>query len=254
MSNKLKICLISFDHWNYDKHIVAMLQSKDVESIHIKIGAFKHANFWEQIKNTFSKVFLNQNPKKIKRQNFILESLEKIGPQDQILVINPELIEKKYHLEIKKHTSRYVAYLYDSVSRCPVEHLLDGVFDTVFSFDTDDIKKYNFKKTTNYIYIDKKPLASFKTPKYQAFYLASFDNRLQFLYEIAKKLNEIKISHLFIIVGKKTWKKQLISFFKLKENSNSIKYRKNRIKQKNMGDYYNQTNVIIDLVRIIKLD
>ena len=240
-----KICVISFDHWDYDNHIVTALQKKGIESVHIKIGGFKHASSWVQIKNTFSKIFLNKNPKKTKRQEFILETLRKIGKQDQILVISPEDINLKYHLEIKKYTSRYIAYLYDSVARSPVEHLLEGIFDTVFSFDDKDIEKYHFEKTTNYIYLDKKPLDPRKT-KFQAFYLASFDKRLGFLLEIAKKLDEIGIRYLFIVVGKKIWLKKLFSFFR---NNSSIIYRRNRIKQEEIGNYYSQTNIIFDLVR-----
>ncbi len=244
---KQKICVISFDHWNYDKYIVSSLQSKGIESTHIKIGEFKHANFWEQLKNTFSKILLNKNPKLIKRQEYILETLSKIGKQDQILVINPELIELKYHLEIKKRTDKYIAYLYDSVDRCPVEHLLNGIFDSIFSFDENDIKKFHFQKTTNYIYSDKKEI-SIEKPKFDAFYLASFDNRLKQLYQIASKLDEMKISYQFIVVGKKTWKKKIISFLGFNKNK-SIIYKRKRINQKVMNELYSNSNIIFDLVR-----
>lgn len=245
MSNK-KIAVISFDHWDYDKHIVSTLQKKGIDAAHIKIGGFRHQNLFQRLTNTFSKVFLNKNPKLKKRQDFILESLSKIGFQDQILVINPELIDLEYHLEIKKSTNKYIAYLYDSVDRCPVEHLLNGIFDAIFSFDDNDISKYNFKKTNNYIYFDKKPL-NLKKPEYDVFYLASYDKRLDLLNQISKKLNEINKTYLFIVVGKKTWKKSVTNLFK---NSNkSIIYRRNRIKQEDIGFYYSKTNVILDLVR-----
>lgn len=240
-----KICVISFDHWDYDKHIVTALKKKGIESVHIKIGGFKHANSWERLKNTFSKIFLNKNPKKIKRQDYILETLEKIGKQDQILVISPEDIDLKYHLEIKKYTSRYIAYLYDSVARSPVEHLLEGIFDTIFSFDNEDIKNYHFEKTTNYIYADQKPINPEKT-KFQAFYLASFDDRLNLLLAIAKKLKDIEVNYLFIVVGKKLFIKKLLSYF---TPNNSITYRTKRVKHADIENYYLQTNIVIDLVR-----
>ena len=245
MSNK-KIAVISFDHWEYDKHIVSTLLEKGIDATHIKIGGLRHQNLLQRMTNTFSKVFLNKNPKLKKRQDFILETLSKIGFQDQILVINPELIDLEYHLEIKKFTNKYIAYLYDSVDRCPVEHLLNRVFDIIFSFDDNDISKYNFKKTNNYIYFDKKPLDQKKT-EFDIFYLASYDKRLELLNQISRKLNEINKTYLFIVVGKKTWKKSLLNFF---NNSNkSIIYRRNRIKQEDIGFYYSKTNVILDLVR-----
>ncbi len=247
--SKQKICVISFDHWNYDNHIVKALQKKGIESFHINIGAFKHRNFWEQLKNTFSKVFLRKNKKNIKRQDYILDTLQVIGKQDQILVINPELIDKNCHLEIKKHTSKYIAYLYDSVARCPVEHLLNGIFDIIYSFDTNDVEKYNFIKTSNYIYTEKKDLIPFKTPKYQAFYLASYDDRLPFLYKIKKKLDEIGATYLFIVVGKKGLLSKLQSLFRTTKKSSFLKFKKNRIKQENIEKYYRKTNVIFDLIR-----
>lgn len=247
--SKQKICVISFDHWNYDNHIVKTLQKKGIESLHINIGAFKHRNFWEQAKNAFSKVFLNKNNKTIKRQQYILDTLLHIGKQDQILVINPELISKECHLEIKKYTSKYIAYLYDSVARCPVEHLLNGVFDSIYSFDSDDVDKYNFIKTSNYIYTPKKEFSLTEKTKYQAFYLASYDNRLAFLYQIKKKLDEIDVSYLFIVVGKKGIFKKLQSLFLFSKKSSLLKFQKKRIKQENIEKYYVKTNVIFDLIR-----
>lgn len=245
MSNK-KIAVISFDHWDYDKHIVSTLLEKGIDATHIKIGGFRHQNVWQRLTNTFSKVFLNKNPKLKKRQDFIIETLLRIGFQDQILVINPELIDLEYHLKIKKFTNKYIAYLYDSIERCPVEHLLNGVFDSIFSFDDNDISKYNFKKTNNYIYFDKKPL-DLKKPEFDIFYLASYDKRLDLLNEISLKLLAINKTYMFIIIGKKTWKKNISNFFK--NTDKSIIYRRNRIKQQDIGFYYSKTAVILDLVR-----
>jgi hypothetical protein len=243
---KNKITLISFDHWNYDNHIIQVLKDKGFEANHINIGKYKHKNFAEKLKNTFSKIFLNKNPKIRKRQEYIIETLKKSGKQDQILVINPELIDLNYHLEIKKHTTKYIAYLYDSVARCPIENLLNGLFDEIYSFDNEDVKRFNFKKITNYIYLDKKKITSFK-PKYDVFYLASFDNRLKIINKIEKELNQINVKFLFIIVGKKTLKKIIISIFKFKKSS--IKYQRKRIKHNEIGKFYEQTTVIFDIVR-----
>jgi len=244
-----KISVISLDHWNYDKHIVTTLRNKGFEATHINFGKYQHANFLERIKNAYAKLFLKQNPKKTKRQEYILETLVQLGKQDQILVINPDLIDKKYHLEIKKHTHKYIAYLYDSMARYPVNHLLDGVFDNIFSFDPDDVKQFNFQKTTNYIYLDKQPLRFLETPKYQAFYIGTRDSRLRLLKEIAQKLDFLKIAYLFIIVEKKNWKKKIAALFFKDKEINAIQYRKHRVHQEDMGSFYDQTNVIVDLVR-----
>lgn len=242
-----KICIISFDHWNYDKHIVSALQKKGIDSFHIKIGGFKHKNSWSRVTNAMSKLFLNKNPKLKKRQEYIIETLEKKGIQDQILVINPELIEKEYHLKIKSFTHKYIAYLYDSVDRCPVEHLLEGVFDEIYSFDKEDIKKYGFKETTNYNYISSEPVRQTKKPKFEVLYIASFDKRLDTVFKLKKAFKKIKVNFRFIIVGKKT------SLFKLKnkfsDTISDLDLRRKRIEQEDLKELYNDTKVILDIVR-----
>lgn len=238
-----KICVISFDHWNYDKHIVSALNEIGVESFHIKIGNFKYKNNWERINNSLSKIFLRKNPKIKKRQEYIIEMLEKHGKQNQILVINPELIDLEYHLLIKKYTEKYLAYLYDSVSRCSIEHLLNGIFDQIFSFDKEDVIKYKFNETTNYIYYQNKLHVE---PKYDYIYVGSIDNRVKFLNEFGDKLKERKLKFKFYSIGKKAW------IYKLKKtfgNYKNIEFSNKRFNQKETLELYKNSKCIVDVVR-----
>ena len=73
----------------------------------------RHKNFPARVQNTISKIVLNRNLKNEQRQQMILQQLGKLGKQDEILVINPELIDREYHEEIKKYAGKYIAYLYD---------------------------------------------------------------------------------------------------------------------------------------------
>ncbi|WP_353168983.1 hypothetical protein [Flavobacterium sp.] len=240
-----KIAVISFDHWNYDAHIVIALQKKGIESFHIKIGDFKYKNIWERILNSLSKIFLGKNPKLKKRQDYILKQLEKSGFQNQILVINPELIDLEYHLEIKKHTDKYIAYLYDSVSRCPVKHLLEGVFDEIFSFDKADILTYGFSETTNYIYFDTPEKAAIQ--KQNFVYIGSIDNRLKFLNNFAEHLKKQQQSFIFYAIGKKAFINKLKQLF-LGKNKNII-FQKKRFTQNETLKMYDESEIIVDLVR-----
>ena len=241
-----KICIISFDHWNYDKHIVTALQAKGIDSFHIKIGEFKYKNIGERIGNTFSKVFLGKNPKLKKRQDFILNSLQKSGIQDQILVINPELIDKEYHLEIKKFTHKYIAYLYDSMQRCPIEHLLDGIFDEIYSFDKDDCKTYDFHETSNYIYFDPKDYSNASIVN-EFIYIGSIDERLVQVDEIGQFLQSQNKTFSFYAIGKKaTWyafKNRFTQKYK------AITFRRNRFTQEETLQKYNESKTLIDIVR-----
>lgn len=244
-SIKHKICVISFDHWNYDAHIVSALQKKGIESFHIKISDFKYKNIWERIRNTFSKIFLGKNTKLKKRQDYIIQQLQKSGFQNQILVINPELIDLEYHLAIKKYTDRYIAYLYDSVSRCPVKHLLEGVFDEIFSFDKNDVLTYGFSETTNYIYFDK--LENTIKSKQNFIYIGSIDNRLKYLNNFAQNLKKQNQSFLFYAIGKKAYINKLEQVL-LGKNENII-FQKKRFTQQETLKIYAESDIILDLVR-----
>lgn len=242
-----KICIISFDHWNYDRHIVTALQKKGIDSFHIKIGGFKHASVWSRFTNTMSKLFLNKNPKIKKRQEHIIQMLESKGIQDQILVINPEVIELEYHLKIKQFTHKYIAYLYDSVDRYPVEHLLHGVFDEIYSFDQKDIKKYGFKETTNYNYISEKPIHPTEKTKYDVLYIASFDKRMETVMKLKEAFKKVKASYRFIIVGKKTTLHKLKN--KFSDSIADLELRRKRIEQEDLKILYTETKVVLDIVR-----
>ena len=239
------ICVISFDQWDYDHHIVKTLREKNISANHIKIKDFKHETFFARLKNTLSKIFFNTNPKRIKRQEYILKKLKKKGLQDQILVINPELIDEIYHNEIKKYTTKYIAYLYDSVSRCSIDHLLDGVFDEIYSFDNNDIKRYGFKRSSNYIYF--KPNINPKKTKYDFIYIGSIDNRIAILNKMAADLLPKAINKEFFAIGKKAVVYTLRQLF-LRKNK-YIHFKARKISQNRTLELYEKSNFIIDLVR-----
>jgi len=243
----MKICLISFDFWHYDEHIVNKLKEKGIEAYHINIGAFTHKNFGARVKNTFSKVFLGKNLKHGKRQNFIIESLHKIGKQDQILVINPEAIEERVHREIRKYATRNIAYLYDSMSRNPAEHILH-FFDTVFSFDDEDVANFGFNKITNYNYLQYCP-AKQQNPKIDLFYITSYDTqRLMRLNLLINKISNLNIGFKTIVAGKKSWKKKITQIVD-KKNIDIIKFRTKNIPQQSLPKLYKNTKAILDLQR-----
>jgi hypothetical protein len=243
----MKICLISFDFWHYDEHIVNKLKEKGIEAYHINIGAFTHKNFGARVKNAMSKVFIGKNLKHEKRQNFIIDSLKKIGKQDQILVINPEAIEERVHEVIRNHTNRNIAYLYDSMSRNPAHHILH-FFDTVFSFDDGDVKEYGFKKITNYNYLEYCPEEK-QNPHLDLFYITSYDKgRLERLNILINQLKPLRIKFKAIIAGKKGWTNQIAQIID-KTNINILKFRTTNIPQQALPKIYKNTKVILDLQR-----
>ena len=238
----MKICLISFDFWNYDHHIVDALQKKGIEARHIILRDYKHTypSFFHRIGNFFSKVFLNRNIKKIHRDNYVLNELAALGQQDQILVINPEIIPLEIHKKIKQFTRRYIAYLYDSSKRYPVSHLLDAdLFDTVFSFDLEDVKTYNLQPLTNYIYFEKENAAPSQEEKYDCFTISSIDERLETLNKVAEIFRQQKLVSHFIVVGKR----------KPKELHPDILFLEERLNQEEVHEKIKKSKAVLDLLR-----
>ncbi|WP_262150899.1 glycosyltransferase family protein [Chryseobacterium foetidum] len=243
----MKICLISFDFWHYDEHIVSKLKEKGIYAHHINSGAFTHKNFAARLKNTFSKVFLGKNLKNEQRQNFIIDSLQKIGKQDQILVINPEAIEDRVHQVIRSNTDRNIAYLYDSMQRNPAEHILH-YFDQVFSFDDNDVDKFGFNKINNYNYLKYTP-AERQNPELDLFYITSFDKtRIARLVNLSEKLRILNIKFKAIIAGKKSWKKRLQQIFDKKLVKN-LDFRIGNIPQTEVLKLYSKSKAILDFQR-----
>lgn len=236
----MKICVISFDFWNYDAHIVEELRRKGVDAHHINIGAYQHESLSARVKNTISKVVMKRNIKNELRQEMILQELKRLGPQNQILVINPELIDRDFHLKIKNFTQKYIAYLYDSLARCPAEHLFD-MFDEIFSFDKADAERNNFKLITNYNYLPK--IKQVEPAKYDLIYLGSYDKRIHLLSKITTKIEELNLSYNCVVVGKKTWTKKLV------QSTSEINFTRKRIKHSDVPLYYSEGKVLLDLMR-----
>ena len=240
----MKISVISFDFWGYDAHIVDTLKVKGIDAHHIRIGSVSHNNFGERAINCFSKIFLNKNLKHQKRQNFVIEQLDKLGHQDQILVLNPDAFEHSTLEYMKNCTNRLVTFLYDNLDRHPAQDKL-YFFDKIFSFDDQDIQDYGFEKLTNYNYLPFLPKEQ-QNPHVDALYITSYDKkRIEQLKVLSQKFQRLNLSFDLYVIGKKSWKHQIIKPF----TENKIIFSKKKICHKNIPQYYKNTKVILDLMR-----
>ncbi|RLJ34356.1 hypothetical protein CLU97_3864 [Chryseobacterium sp. 7] len=245
----MKICVISFDFWGYDEHIVETLCRKGIDAHHIRMGSVTHSNFSERATNAVSKIFLNKNLKTEKRQKFVLESLEKLGHQDQILVLNPDTFDLSTLEKIREYSDRLITYLYDSLDRVPVEKEKLNLFDKILSFDIADVQKYNFEKLTNYIYLPHL-CSKQQKPKMDLFYITSYDNkRVAFIKLLTKRLLEVNLKFQIIVIGKKGWKHQLKNIFiKVPENLHII-FSIKKISHKKLPEFYKNSRALLDLTR-----
>lgn len=235
----MKIAVISFDYWGYDEKIVDTMKNLGHEAIHVKLSIFsyRYKRKKEKITNFLSKIFLNKNIKKIKSEEFIIDKLVSYGKFDAVLTINPERISKKTHHKIKSFTNIYIAYLYDSLARHNAKHLLNGIFDKVFSFDLEDSKKFNLSFLPNFIHFSgslEKTASS-----YQVFSISSIDERLPIYHKIISFFDKHKISHEIIFFDKS----------KPKNLPLTAKFTREKLSQDEIFHKINQANIVLDIIR-----
>lgn len=242
----MKICVISFDFWHYDAFIVQALKAKKIDAYHIKIGSVTHANLGARITNAFSKVFLGKNLKNEKRQNFVINELKRLGPQDQILVLNPDVFTHQTLEIIKSYTSHLITFLYDNLDRYPVEDKLH-FFDKIYSFEEKDCRLHGFEPLTNYNYLNLVKVPKNNSIIYDAFYISSFDKkRIQQSWKLAKQLNALNKEFKFIFSGKKAWKENIKQNAKNKER---IIFTPKKMALAEVLKEYNQAKILVDFTR-----
>lgn len=238
----MKICLISFDFFAFDQNIVLELKRKNIDTHHIDISKYKYEypNIFSKITNFLNKILFKKNIKKIELEKDILNRLEKLGHQDIILVIRPDRLTKQTHQKIKNYTDKYITYIYDSCTRFPIDDLLkDKIFDTIYSFDLQDCKKFGFNFITNYIYLEKKEIQPLSKINNSIFIILSIDERLHLLNKIANYLSDNAIAFKFIITGKK----------RPKNINDNIIYTKKPIFIDALMEELENANVYLDLIR-----
>ncbi|WP_264537015.1 hypothetical protein [Flavobacterium sp. N1736] len=235
----MKICIISFDFFNFDQNIVLELKRRNIQVDHIDISQFryKYSSVFDRITNFFNKLIFKKSIKKIEMEKDVLNHLKQ-KQYDTILVIRPDCFTKQTHLEIKKHTNKYISYLYDSCTRFPIDYLLDGdgVFDEIYSFDLDDCQKFGFNFITNYIYFDKKEI---KEQNQNVFIIISVDERLSFLNNLANHLSGKNIPFKFMLIGKR----------KPKNINENIIYSKKHIFFEDLQTDLENSKIFLDLIR-----
>lgn len=245
----MRISVISYDFWDYDQYIVEALCRKGIDAHHIKITSVTHSGFEERVINAISKTFLKKNLKKEKRKQYVLDSLDKLGHQDQILVLNPDTFDLPTLKKIRESTDVMITYLYDNLDRVPVECEKLNLFDTIFSFDDSDIEKYGFRKLTNYIYLPFMPKEQ-QDPQMDLFYITSYDNRrVALIKRLAKKLMEMRMKFQIMIIGKKSWKHQLKNILvKIPENVFLV-FSLKKVSHEQLPQYYMNSKILLDLMR-----
>src|SRR5690606_21496713 len=102
---------------------------------------FSYKNKVQRVMNFFNKTLLNKNIKSGFLNKRLKEIIRELPEQDTILIINPSTFTEDIVQLLKTKTRRYLAHNYDSLERHPLPYNYRDLFDKVFSFDMEDVKK-----------------------------------------------------------------------------------------------------------------
>ncbi|WP_261510072.1 hypothetical protein [Chryseobacterium paludis] len=198
-----KITLIYPFAYGYIDFIVQELQSipnVKVTDLKTDIIKYKYPNIFVKIWNGVTKLFGSNVKKKYLRQQILQKIKEK---QDIIFIIRPDLLENSLLKELKNNTACFIAYYYDSCKKYPRQIEIIHFFDEIYSYEKEDIEKYHFIETSNFIYDET--LQSLPI-KYDIFNVSSYDSRIDEIDRISKTLSDAG----FIIYFALFWYEKLV--------------------------------------------
>ncbi len=195
----MKILIVGPPAFGYTKYIYDALIKNNtlyVDFVYIDKSKFKYKNFAHKARNFVLKTFFNKNLKIEFQDQIVLNSLNSVKEWDQVFIIRPDLLKDKTLLEIKSKAKKLITFYYDSTRRFSRKKNIINFFDEVYSYDKLDIKKYNLKFLTNYIFAE----SHHKDYEYLFFNISSHDLRFE------------KINRISAYIKSKNWSSKVIVF------------------------------------------
>lgn len=236
----MKITIVAFDLWGFNKKIVANLEEKGAEVTFIDSNSiqYHYRNIFEKLINFINKNIFNKNIKKLYREKTVKNYITALSQQDIVLIVNPNHFSLENIKLLKTRTNKLIAYNYDSLARSPLPTDHRNIFDNIYSFDLKDVEKFPYLiSITNFNYLDKKINTS---PRNIAFLvvLKSME-RERLLKRIADILDKKRKSNYEFIVVKP----------QLKETNPKIRLVSKTLSMEDVFEKMNDSKILIDLVR-----
>lgn len=193
-----KILVIAPYAFGYTAHIrQALSQNVNVEAniLYLDQPAFTYRNSFHKIQNLLSKTFFGKNLKKTFVKDRLRASIAILGEQDSIFIIRPDVLDDELLTFIKGRTKKFIAYYYDSTRRFPRKAGILPFFDTVYSYDREDVNNFGLKFLTNYIFEE----SSRQDFRYQFFNISTNDYRFPLLENLAAYLKNRSWSYKILV-------------------------------------------------------
>lgn len=143
-------------------------------------------------------------------ENEILSRVNEKSQQDIIMVIRPDKFSREHLISLKSNTHKIITYLFDSVSSIPKQIENIDLFDEVYSYEVEDVSKYNFKFITNFIPIDYEEVAA----GCGLFNISSYDERYPLILEVAKYLMDYSYPYKIVVRKEKPFTSKFVEIVK----------------------------------------
>src|SRR5690554_754876 len=235
----MKITIVAFDLWGFNKKIADYLIQKDIEVTFLDTNSIKYIykSKMERVSNFLNKVFLGKNIKKDYLNRTLIKMINELPKQDYVLMVNPGLFRKDILALLRTKTNQFIAYNYDSLARIQLPENHEILFNKIFLFDIDDVKNNSeLSLLTNYIYLDKHINT---IPKNKAFMILSKSyEREIILSKIADIFDKKDLNYEFIIANPTT-----------KRVNKKIHLIEHHIKLDVVVEKMKDAEILIDLVR-----
>ncbi len=193
-----KILVVAPYAFGYTAHInsaVAQYPNVEANILYLDQPAFRYRNTFHKAQNFFSKMFLRKNLKKTFVNDRLRASITALGKQDDVFIIRPDMLDDEVLTFIKNHTKRFIAYYYDSTRRFLRKAEIIPFFDTVYSYDREDVNNFGLRFLTNYIFAE----SNTEDYEYQFFNISTNDYRFPLLENLTAYLKEKSWSYKILV-------------------------------------------------------
>lgn len=224
-----KILFITFDLSGYYDCIRSELENNYGEVDYYNLEDYKNLPYkgiLQRIKSFYYKKF-----KKLKLKNYykyqpLIKEIAN-SKYDIALIVRPDLFFDSQLEVIRQNCETLIAYYHDSINNIPRKKDVIHFFDKVYSYEKRDVKKYNLKFITNFIYLENQEKTTVSTPSF--FTVMSKDYRFNSLMKLAVYLKHKKFHcELLVHTDKNQPKNDYIDFInERKNNAQVLEYIKN---------------------------
>lgn len=160
---------------------------------------YKYKNFAEKIQNSFSKLFLKKNLKKIKQQQLLNNNILVNDFYDIVFVNRPDMLTVETFNLINRICKKKITYYWDSFEKIKGQEETIQHFDICYSFEKSDCEKYNLQENHNFYF----ETTTAKKSNFDLFFLGTFDSRFDVLQNILSKISAQSITYKCVLYKNK---------------------------------------------------